>query len=125
MTSPEGLSTVRIRSIEIRPDVVALIRPADLNVVLQRPQGLAASEQFDLVIATNILVYYDVFEQSLALANVATMLRPGGILLSNNALYELPATPMRSAGYTAVAYSSKADDGDYIVWYQRQPDPVR
>ena len=125
VTSPEGLSTVRIRSIEIRPDVVALIRPADLNVVLQRPEGLAASERFDLVIATNILVYYDVFEQSLALANVATMLRPGGILLSNNALYELPATPMRSAGYTAVAYSSKADDGDYIVWYQRQPDPVR
>ncbi len=125
VTSPEGLSTVRIRSIEIRPDVVAMIGPTDLNVVLQRPEGLAASERFDLVIATNILVYYDTFEQSLALANVATMLRPGGVLLSNNALYELPATPMRSAGYTAVVYSPKADDGDYIVWYQRQPDPAR
>ena len=62
----------------------------------------------------------DDFEQSLALSNVAAMLRPGGILLSNNALYELPATPMRSVGYTTVVYSSKADDGDHIVWYQRQ-----
>ena len=120
VASPEGLSTVRIRSVHIRPDAVKLIRPADLNVVLQRPEGLVATERYDLVIATNILVYYDVFEQSLALSNVAAMLRPGGILLSNNALYELPATPMRSVGYTTVVYSSKADDGDHIVWYERQ-----
>jgi hypothetical protein len=32
---------------------------------------------FDLIIATNVLVYYDVFEQTLALADVSKMLRPG------------------------------------------------
>src|SRR5438552_3007486 len=53
------------------------IVPRDLNIVLQRPEPLAPNERFDLIVATNILIYYDVFEQSLALSNVARMLRPG------------------------------------------------
>ena len=39
--------------------------------------SLDPRERFDLIIATNVLVYYDVFEQSLALANLATMMRRG------------------------------------------------
>jgi chemotaxis methyl-accepting protein methylase len=38
---------------------------------------LPATERFDLIIATNIFIYYDVFEQSLAMLNVERMLRPG------------------------------------------------
>jgi hypothetical protein len=49
------------------------------------------------------------------------MLRPGGFLLSNNALLELPGSPMKSVDYLSVAYSDRATDGDHIVWYQRQP----
>ncbi|HQR40688.1 MAG TPA: class I SAM-dependent methyltransferase, partial [Blastocatellia bacterium] len=116
-----GIESVRMRAIRIRPAIVLSITPQDLNVVLQRPEGLAPGDRYDLIIATNILVYYDVFEQSLALVNVSKMLRPGGFLLSNNALFELPSTPMRSAGYTTAVYSDKPDDGDHIVWYQRQP----
>jgi len=86
--------------------------------VLQR-LDLPAGEQLDLIIATNTLVYYDVFEQSLALANIERMLRPGGFLLSNNALLELPSSEMRSVGYQTVVYSDRPDDGDHIVWYQR------
>ncbi len=89
--------------------------------MLQR-LDLPASEQFDLIIATNILVYYDVFEQSLALANIERMLRPGGFLLSNNALLELPNSRIHSVGYETVVYSDKPDDGDHIVWYQRSAD---
>jgi hypothetical protein len=77
---------------------------------------------FDLLIATNIFVYYGVFEQSLAMANVQKMLRPGGFLLSNNALLELPSSGMRSVGYETVQYSERPDDGDHIVWYQRTPE---
>ena len=40
-----------------------------------------------------MLVYYDVFEQSLALANVAAMLRPGGVFLSNQAVEPLAVHP--------------------------------
>src|SRR6185436_17456328 len=92
----------------------------DLNIVLQRREPPAEDERFDLVIATNIFVYYDPFEQSLALANAAKMIRPGGILLTNNALSELPQTPMRQAGDTTVVYSGRPDDSDHIVWYRRQ-----
>ena len=35
--------------------------------MLQRLAPLAPEEKFDLIVATNILIYYDVFEQSLAL----------------------------------------------------------
>ena len=119
--APGSIESVRLRSIRMRPAVVLSITPQDLNIVLQRPAVLAPADRYDLVIATNILVYYDVFEQSLALINVSKLLRPGGFLLSNNALLELPTTPMRSVGYTTAVYSDRPDDGDHIVWYQRQP----
>ena len=95
------------------------IGPEDLNIVLQRREPLRVEDRFDLVIATNVLVYYDVFEQSLALVNVAKMLRPGGIFLSNNALPDWPAAPAHRAGSTAVVYSDRVDDRDLIVWYVR------
>jgi hypothetical protein len=65
-----------------------------------------------------VFVYYGTLEQSLALANVEAMLRPGGILLSNNALLELPTSGMRSGGYVTVEYSDRPGDGDHIVWYR-------
>jgi len=115
---PSALGDIKVRAVRIRPGVVTLISPEDLNIVLQR-LALTVGEQFDLMIATNILVYYDVFEQSLALANVEKMLRPGGLLLSNNALLELPGSRMHSVDYETVIYSDRADDGDHIVWYRR------
>ena len=115
---PQVLGDIKVRAVKIRPAVVSMISPQDLNIVLQRFE-LPAGEQYDLVIATNILVYYDVFEQSLALANVEHMLRPGGFLLSNNALLELPNSGIRSVDYETVVYSDRANDGDHIVWYQR------
>ena len=54
------------------------------------------------------------------MASVARMLRPGGLLLSNNALVELPATPMKRAGGMTVVYSDRPDDNDHVFWYVRQ-----
>jgi chemotaxis methyl-accepting protein methylase len=90
-----------------------------VNVVLQRLQPLEAGGLFDLIIATNVLIYYDVFEQSLALANVAKMLRPGGIFLSNDLVFELAATPMNLVDVADVLYSD-IGNGDRFIWYQRQ-----
>ena len=112
---------LKLRAVRIRPDIVSRIAPVDTNIVLQH-LDLPPAERFDLIVATNIFVYYDIFEQSLALLNVARMLRPGGLLLSNNALLELPFSRMRSVGYLTTAYSDRPDDGDHIVWYQRLPD---
>ncbi len=116
---PAGVS-VDVRAVAVRPDIVMSIEPRDVNVVLERVAPSAADQSFDLVVATNMFVYYDAFEQSLALANVASMLRPGGLLLSNDVLLELPTTPIRSAGYSSVTYTDRSDDNDHIVWYQRR-----
>lgn len=112
---------VQVRGVRVRPAVVTSIAPRDVNIVLQRIEPLAADQRFDLVIATNILVYYDVFEQSLALANVAKMLRPGGLFLLNGPVFELPSTPIHAVGYTDAVYSHDRPTGqDRIFWYQRQ-----
>jgi hypothetical protein len=71
------------------------------------------------MIATNVMVYYEPFEQALALQNVAGMLRNGGLLLTNNALPQVPGVPMRPVGSTSLAYSEDPDDGDHMLWYQR------
>ena len=116
---PSTLPDVDVRAIRVRPEIVQSIAVRDLDVVTERLDPLPDDERFDLVIATNVLVYYDVFEQSLALATIAAMLRPGGFLLSNNVLVELPATPMRSIGHSDAIYSDRPDDRDQIVWYRR------
>jgi hypothetical protein len=108
-----------MRAVSVRPGVVLRIVPCGLNIVLQR-LDLPEAQKFDLIVATNVLIYYDVFEQSLALANIASMLKPGGFLLSNNALLELPGSPVHSVDYLTVVYSDdRPDDGDHIVWYRR------
>jgi SAM-dependent methyltransferase len=113
-----GAANVRVRTISVRPDVVSRLDVEDLNVVVQK----FAERRFDLVVATNVFVYYDVFDQALALSNVAAILRPGGMLLSNNALIELPASRLRSVGYLTTQYSDRADDGDHVVWYRRSAE---
>jgi hypothetical protein len=119
VVAPLNAGDVRIRTVHVRPDVVMSITAQDLNVVLQRLEQADAREHFDLIIATNVLVYYDVFEQSLAVANLATMLRRGGLLLSNNFIHELPATSMTLAGDIEVGYTDSGD-GDRIMWYERK-----
>ena len=109
-------ANVDVRTVAVRPAITLRLEPLDLNIVVQRSD----TQRFDLVVATNVFVYYDVLEQVLALSNVRSMLKPGGILLSNNALLELPSTRMRSAGYVTVEYSDVRDDGDHIVWYRAE-----
>jgi SAM-dependent methyltransferase len=121
-TPPPGAGRVSVRGVLVQPSVVLSIEPRDLNIVLQRIEPLATGEQFDLIVATNILLYYDVFEQSLAMTNIAKMLRPGGLFLTNDGLLELPAAPVRSAGEHDVTYMKLPDSsvkGDHLTWYQR------
>jgi hypothetical protein len=115
--APDG---VEVRAVHVRPDVLRSLQVRDMNIVVERIEPLPEAERFDLVVATNVLVYYDVLEQSLALANIAAMLRPGGFLLSNSVLVELPSTPIRSIGHTDAIYSNQPDDRDQIVWYQKK-----
>jgi hypothetical protein len=121
--APPNAGRADVRSVLVRPSVMLSTSTRDLNVVLQRPDPLPAVEQFDLVIATNILLYYDVFEQSLAGVNIARMLKPGGLLLTNNRIFEIPSTPLTGIGFTDVTYivlPGIGNTGDRIIWYQKQ-----
>ena len=117
---------VRMRAVRVRPDVVQAIEPEDLDIVLQRMEP-AAGGGFDLIVATNVLVYYNVFEQSLALANVAAMLRPGGVFLSNQVVEPLGGIPMESLGHVDIPMEDRGastdvsqSTGDRFFLYRRQ-----
>ena len=117
LNNGHGLDT---RAIRIRPDVVLACEPVDLNIVLER-MDLKAANRFDLVIGTNIFLYYDPFEQMLALENASAMLNPGGLLLSNDRLPEVPGGSMRLAGTTNVRYDEQGVSGhDAVGRYQKQ-----
>jgi 2-polyprenyl-3-methyl-5-hydroxy-6-metoxy-1,4-benzoquinol methylase len=114
--APAVAGVVKTRSVRIQPAVVSSIVPRDLNIVVDR-LAVASDQRFDLVVATNVLVYYDVFEQALAAANVAAMLKPGGVFVTNTAV--LPTPPLRAtAAYLRVAHT--AERYDEMFWYQRQ-----
>ncbi len=106
-----GLET---RAVRIRPDVVLRCQPVNLNIVLERIP-LAEADRFDLMVGTNVFIYYDAFERSLALENAGAMLKHGGLLLTNDRLPEVRGGSMRQAGLTDVQYNR-----DAVGWYQRQ-----
>lgn len=69
------------RIVEVRPDVARALHGEALDIVTERLDG----PPFDVVIATNILPYFDDRELTLTLCNVAAMLAPGGFFLHNEA----------------------------------------
>jgi hypothetical protein len=113
-----------MRAVHVRPEMVTAIEPRDLNIILQRFNRLADDQRFDLIVATDMFLYYDVFEQSLALANVASMLRPQGLLLSNTGLVELPGIDVSGVGHTDVLYQTLPEVGDRLYTYQRGGSPA-
>ena len=119
--NPPAAARVQVRSVRVSPSVVLATTARDLNIVLQR-EDRPASEAFDLVIATNILLYYDRFEQALAVANIASMLRPDGLFLTNTSVVQPPGSPLRPVGYTDTVYATGPrgnETGDRIWSYAR------
>src|SRR6266516_133384 len=116
---PPVLKGLETRAVEIRPEVILSCEPVDLNVVFEQFDQ-SARRRFDLIVATNVFLYYDTLQQALALQNTSTLLKPGGFLLTNDWLPRLPQIPMRSMGYTPVRYGESGDWGDNIFWWQRQ-----
>ena len=119
---PPTAGHVRIRTVEVRPEIVLSVVPEDVNIVMQRIEPLDLTQRFDLIVATDVLIYYNVFEQSLALSNVAHMLRPGGLFITNNAVFLLPDLPMSEAGRAQLSYMPVPGLGevnDQLIWYQK------
>lgn len=115
--APRAVGPLKMRAVGVRAPWVERITARDVNITAQH-LVLTQADRFDLLIGTNVFVYYDRLQQGLAMINVAHMLRPGGFLLSNNALLELPSSGLRSTGYSRTRYSDREEDGDLIIWYQ-------
>lgn len=105
-----------IRAVRARPAAVRRVSVLNVNIVTDRLDG----ERFDLVIATNVLIYYDELDQALALSNVEAMLKPGGWLLANVSAPELASLRIRPVDATTVLYARTATENirDFMVWYQ-------
>jgi hypothetical protein len=113
-----GTSAFKVRTIQVAPSLVRAVSASDVNVTAQRLE-LERAALFDLVIATNIFVYYDRLQQGLAAVSLSRMLRPDGFLLSNNAIVELPAIGLQSVGYSKTLNSDNPEDGDLVIWYRK------
>lgn len=114
---PDAASDIWNRAVSVRPAVVLHVTPEDMNVVFQTIP-LPPEKQFDLVIGTNIFVYYDSFEQSLARANLATMIKPGGYLITNEALAGNAPTKLADSLKTKIVVTPS--DTEYMYTYARQ-----
>jgi hypothetical protein len=116
---PEAAGNIWNRAVSVRPAVVLRVIPVDMNVVFQT-LALPPDKQFDLVIGTNIFVYYGGLEQSLARANLATMIKPGGFLLTNEALPGAAPTKLADSLKTSVPIAKSPAITDYMYGYVRQ-----
>jgi hypothetical protein len=76
---PPKTSAHLAKVIHMRPEVAQSLSAEELDVVTARLSGAP----FDLIIATNILPYFDDPQLALAISNVAAMLVPDGIFLHN------------------------------------------
>ena len=109
----------QLRTVRVRPSAVQQLSVLNVNIVTDRLDG----ERFDLVIATNVFIYYDVLDQALALANAEAMLRPGGFLMANFSAPALKSLRMPRVDTTTSLYArgrgTTEDILDFIVSYQR------
>ena len=116
---PQGAEGIASRAIAVPPAIVRRITPLDLNIVYQRLE-LAPEERFDLIIGTNVFVYYGAFEQSLVRANVASMLKLGGFLLSSEKLADRIENGLQPDITTQVPMTGPPVMTDYIFGYRRK-----
>jgi len=117
-TSKVTADVADLRAVRARPSAVRQMSVLNVNIVTDRLDG----EAFDLVIATNVFVYYDALEQALAMSNVEAMLKPGAFLLANFSAPPLRSVTLRPVETMTTVYARARGVSeqilDFIVWYQ-------
>ncbi len=116
---PASLGNVTLRAVSVRPRYAAQLVALDLDIVGQTLDPVPGAG-FDLVVATNVLVYYDLFEQALAMASIAHMMNRGGIFLANHALPAIHPQALEYLGRRSVSYSRSGAYGDDVVVYRKR-----
>jgi len=84
------------KTIRVRKQIAASVAAGKFNVITELGSG-----GYDLVVATNVLLYFNNAELLLALANLQSMLAPGGYLVHNEFRPEIDGYA-EAAGLTPV-----------------------
>jgi SAM-dependent methyltransferase len=113
---PAELSNVRVRAVQVPASVAGSLVPFDLDIVVEHLNPAAGERPFDLIVATNVLLYYDAFEQALALRNISAMLRPGGYLLTNTPVSPPPPFNAEALQSAFVSFDDQ-HNGDNLFAY--------
>jgi hypothetical protein len=108
-----------LRVVRVSTAAVNTLVADDANIIVERSR----LGPFDLVIATNVLLYYGPFDQAMAMANVGAMLKSGGLFLTNTALPDAPSARLQRVGSEVTLYTTDGR-GDEIIWYRRPEDPA-
>jgi hypothetical protein len=112
---------IHIRAVSVRPEIASRITPVDMNIVYQRMDAADPDQKFDLIIGTNIFIYYGAFEQSMARANLAAMLKPGGFVLSNDLLADKAPSRLELPHETTIKVRSEPQIIEHMYCYRLQP----
>lgn len=101
-----------LKKVMVRPEWARAVTAEQRNIVTEAPIS-----GYDLVIATNVLLYYEGPELTVAINNIAQSLKPGGYFLHNDLRPELDgatqaagleATAARTVRISAATYDSFA-----------------
>jgi SAM-dependent methyltransferase len=115
--APDSAGALETRAVRVAPDVLRSLTAVEFDVVYQR-LPLTGEQRFDLVVATNVLLYYDPFEQGLAAAAIAALLRPGGLLLTNTRLDDVPGFGFLEVTEQTHVFSARPGDGETLTAYR-------
>jgi len=111
----------RLKTVRVGLHAARVLRAASLDVVTER---LASG--FDLVVATNVLPYFDDVELMLAMSNIGGMLAPGGLFLHNEArplMHDLTTAlgfPVEQSRHVTIASVRGAAPLIDSVWIHRK-----
>jgi len=111
-------AALHLRAVRIRSEIVARVKPVNMNIVFQR-LPLAEPDKFDLIIGTNIFIYYGPFEQALARANVSSMLKTNGLLLTNELLEDKVSSGIVEAARTEIIASTNPLISEHMICYRK------
>lgn len=126
-TSVQPQAGGRLRkTVAIRAGIARVLRAETLDVTTERFD----EPRFDLIVATNVLPYFDDVPLTLAMSNISAMLAPGGTFLHNearplmNGLTAAVGLPLRQSRHAVIAAvrGAPAPLGD-SVWVHRKAPP--
>ena len=111
------------KAVRVRPDVARTLSAIELDIVTEHLDD----RPFDLVVATNILPYFDDRQLMLAMSNIAAMLAPNGVFLHNESrplLREIAAAlgfPLEQSRHATIATvrGAAAPLGDSVYLHRR------